>query len=289
MNKENGSMSFGTNNETLLTLYPDSNQHVSIGGNASLAVVEDFHGTANIQLTNQIAGLSNTDGLKLEVNDLTATIINRENASLILGANNQNNLFINANGKIGIGGFAANGGLEIRQTSTLSYNTGISFVEPGSADYWAHGYGTSDDYDFYWNGGFKAYIRDDNGAWTQGSDRSLKNTVVYMDGSVLTKLNQLKPCSYFYNNSAPGSPKSIGFIAQEVEQVFPDLVYEKDGIKTLAYTDFAVLSVAAIQEQQKQIEMLNSENQALKNQQLELNERLQIVEEMLAKMMKDEK
>jgi chaperonin cofactor prefoldin len=47
--------------------------------------------------------------------------------------------------------------------------------------------------------------------------------------------------------------------------------------------------VAAIQEQQKQIEMLNSENQALKNQQLELNERLQKVEEMLAKMMKDEK
>lgn len=69
---------------------------------------------------------------------------------------------------------------------------------------------------------------------------------------------ELKPSSYHFKQSFDNSPKSIGFIAQDVETIFPYLVDEftTDGItyKSLTYDNFSVLAIAAIQEQQKIIE-----------------------------------
>jgi hypothetical protein len=135
-------------------------------------------------------------------------------------------------------------------------------------------------------------VNDANGAWTQGSDRSLKHDVVYFENNILERLTQLKPCSYYYNDNQPGAQKSIGFIAQEVEEVFPEIVYEKDGIKTLAYTDFAVLSVAAIQELKAEIEALKAEkatteltNEQLIAQNKLLEERLAALEKKMLELM----
>jgi len=49
----------------------------------------------------------------------------------------------------------------------------------------------------------------------------------------------------------------IGMIAQEVEQVIPDLVHENsEGTKVLEYTHLTAVLVEAVKEQQKQIETL---------------------------------
>jgi hypothetical protein len=50
------------------------------------------------------------------------------------------------------------------------------------------------------------------------------------------------------------APLSFGFVAQEVEEVFPELVHEKDGVKMLDYSGFGVLAVKAIQELQALVE-----------------------------------
>jgi trimeric autotransporter adhesin len=51
-------------------------------------------------------------------------------------------------------------------------------------------------------------------------------------------------------------PLSYGFIAQEVEKLFPAFVTTKgaDGMKAIAYQNFSVVAIQAIKEQQVIIE-----------------------------------
>lgn len=46
----------------------------------------------------------------------------------------------------------------------------------------------------------------------------------------------------------------IGLIAQEVEKILPELVYENNGIKNVVYANIVGLLIEAIKEQQLQIE-----------------------------------
>jgi hypothetical protein len=60
---------------------------------------------------------------------------------------------------------------------------------------------------------------------------------------------QLRPVSFVWKDS---QKRDIGFIAQDVEKLFPYLVssvnIEGRNIKGLSYTSFAVLAIAALQE-----------------------------------------
>jgi hypothetical protein len=52
----------------------------------------------------------------------------------------------------------------------------------------------------------------------------------------------------------------MGLIAQEVEQVVPEVVKEmNDGTKAIAYTDLIGVLVEAMKEQQQQIEKLQKQ------------------------------
>ena len=65
---------------------------------------------------------------------------------------------------------------------------------------------------------------------------------------------RLNPVSYVYKSSADPSVNTLGFLAQEVGEVFPDVVrYAEDGTPGLAYDLFSIISIKAIQEQQEMI------------------------------------
>lgn len=102
-----------------------------------------------------------------------------------------------------------------------------------------------------------AYINQDNGfAYTTFSDGTLKKDIEEV-GDVLERVLELKPKKYFFKNMESDSGrKTMGFIAQEVEKLFPELVSEKRGKKSLAYRDFSILAIQAIQEQQELINTL---------------------------------
>lgn len=101
------------------------------------------------------------------------------------------------------------------------------------------------------------------GEYAWGSDVRLKADIHPLN-TVLAKLLQLKPKTYTMVNANPGRLKSIGFIAQEVAPLFPELVsymnYQgQNGVVindalALNYTGFSILAVKAIQEQQAIIE-----------------------------------
>ncbi|MBN8681668.1 MAG: tail fiber domain-containing protein [Chitinophagales bacterium] len=102
------------------------------------------------------------------------------------------------------------------------------------------------------------------------SDARFKKEVENV-GSTLEKIMQLRPVSYRYRNESQSANRSIGFLAQDVQQLFPELIRETPGRgdnpqKSLAlnYSAISVLTVKAIQEQQSEIEHLKKENDSLR-------------------------
>jgi len=98
------------------------------------------------------------------------------------------------------------------------------------------------------------------GIYTPVSDRKLKREIRPLDSS-LSKVKNLKPSTYEMK-SADNQQREMGFIAQEVQDYFPELVHENindqtgESFYTLNYDGITVVAVKAIQEQQEIIEKL---------------------------------
>ena len=118
-------------------------------------------------------------------------------------------------------------------------------------------------------------------AWSQPSDRRLKENIIYTSRLGLDFINRLQTVSYNYRVDS-SKTRCDGFIAQDIEQVIQSLGVPFSGLKksingtySLAYSDFIIPLVNAVKEQQKQIDVLIKQNQGLE----ELLKRLAILEE----------
>jgi hypothetical protein len=85
----------------------------------------------------------------------------------------------------------------------------------------------------------------------------------------LDKIKKLNPITYTWKSVKPNTPnkRCIGLIAEEVDQVIPEVVqYDKDDTpESLEYSTLTAVLVAAMQEQQKLIEELRTEINNLKS------------------------
>jgi hypothetical protein len=96
------------------------------------------------------------------------------------------------------------------------------------------------------------------------SDARLKKDVEnVLDATA--KVNALRPVFYNWNDRVPLNPghKEIGFIAQEVEEVLPNIVRTLDDemkTKTVAYDRLVSLLVAALKEQDVRISALEAKS-----------------------------
>jgi hypothetical protein len=120
------------------------------------------------------------------------------------------------------------------------------------------------------------------GAWGVFSDRRLKENIAPMAAGSLDRLLQLKGVTYDYNRpelrEGYEGPHR-GWIAQEVEQVFPEWVSEaRDGMKMLTPVGFNALAVEALRElrceKDAAVEKLKAENAALKQRLDKLEQRI---------------
>jgi uncharacterized protein (DUF1015 family) len=86
---------------------------------------------------------------------------------------------------------------------------------------------------------------------------------------------------YKVKQNNPSGQISIGFVAQDVKELFPGLVHiiadstsgknDYKDLHAVSYTGFGVLAIKAIQEQQKLIEVLQAKIAALETK---INERV---------------
>ncbi len=131
--------------------------------------------------------------------------------------------------------------------------------------------------DVYWDAVGAAYgdlLIDDTGKIGRlTSSRRYKKDINTMED--INWLYQLRPVNFIYKNDNTET-KQYGLIAEEVEEVNPLFVsYNKEGeVEVVSYSKLVTLMLKALQEQEKQIDELKSENEDLKNRLSKLEELL---------------
>lgn len=174
-------------------------------------------------------------------------------------------LFITSGGNVGIGATSPQGLLSIG----FDGYTNVTFqVKASSGDNLIAVFRNQSNADafYFWENGAAEKIG--GTAWTALSDRRVKENVVEITGA-LEKLLKLRSVSFEYKDPAKhGEGKYNGFIAQEVETVYPDWVSDgMDGMKRLTINGFESLAVQAFrelrQEKNAQISKLEKANAEL--------------------------
>lgn len=122
---------------------------------------------------------------------------------------------------------------------------------------------------FYYNGSLRAKINRVTGVFSALSDRRLKKNITVLN-PVLNKVLSLNAYNYNMLDSEDNDRKSIGFMAQDVQPLFPEVVHQSRDRETnepflmMDYSSFGVIAIKAIQEQQTIINGLQSQIDELK-------------------------
>ena len=137
------------------------------------------------------------------------------------------------------------------------------------------------------------------GGWVTTSDRRYKHDINLLDDS-LNKILQLRGVEYKFNND-PENKNQLGFIAQEVEPIFPEVVStDKKGFKSMVYSNLVAPLVEAVKslyvqlkensletrQNSRKIASLQQENEKLKNENLQKAKELDDVKSRLERLEK---
>ncbi|MDZ8183670.1 MAG: tail fiber domain-containing protein [Nostoc sp. ChiSLP02] len=120
---------------------------------------------------------------------------------------------------------------------------------------------------------------DGDNNWDSVSDVRLK-TNIENEGNILSRLMQLDVKNYHWKDNPDAQTKKIGFIAQDVQPLFPSIVGEiknqesSETTLTLKYSEFGILAIGGLKEFKTEIDWqlakiktdMNDELNELKNQ-----------------------
>lgn len=176
-----------------------------------------------------------------------------------------------ADGEMGIGTNNPLAPLHIRGNgaSLARFESGGNYWEMYTVD------GTGN-FELFQNGVFKGRFLESDGSYTPTSDKRYKSNIRSME-TVLDRIQQLQPKTYTMKHSKRGN-EHIGFLAQEVEKIFPQMVYlgpvggTSEEAYTMNYNSMAVVAIKGIQE-------LITKDELLEQEQEELNTALKLAKE----------
>ena len=248
-----------------------ANIYTSFAGNVGIGTATPVY-KLTVKTSSPNFGMAHTDGvvtLGTYENGASGQFGTFSNHDLTFFANNNSSqLALLQNGKVGINKATPLADLHIKQ-SAETYpvnNAGLRLERVSNTNHWDIGTDQGNDLNFTYNGIAKGYIRDVDGVYVPTSDERLKKDIQSI-GEVLPSVMQFEAKTYHYKANPEDAPLSYGFIAQEVEKLFPDFVSSKgpDGMKALAYQNIGVVAIKAIQEQQVMIDALLKRIETLKN------------------------
>nr|WP_295931349.1 tail fiber domain-containing protein [uncultured Dyadobacter sp.] len=124
---------------------------------------------------------------------------------------------------------------------------------------------------FWVDNGGSGYI---NGVLVQTSDRRLKRDFTSLSNS-LAKIAGLQGLHYYWKDKAQDQSLQTGLIAQEVEELFPELVKtDEKGFKSLNYTGLIPHLIESVKELVKENQQLKGHNTQLRSQSESAMERI---------------
>jgi hypothetical protein len=150
-------------------------------------------------------------------------------------------------GRLQITGFSNGDQLSIRHPSSINLKWGFYVSSIDSS------------LNFYSNGSLRANIDRVTGVYTALSDRTKKKNIKPMI-PVLETIMKLPAYSYNYLDSKDSDHRVLGFMAQDIQPYFPELVYQRydreltKPVLTMDYSGLGVVAIKAIQEQQSIIQ-----------------------------------
>jgi len=155
----------------------------------------------------------------------------------------------------------------VQQSNTNNDNSrGIELQQQPLGNQWRTFIDPGNNYIFQYNNNLYGYIDPVGAAYHNFSDARLKKDIQPVN-DVLEKVLQLKAVSYHYKKNNDTDPLLYGFVAQDVEKIFPDFVSTAgNGYKGIAYNNFSVMAIKAIQEQQLQLDELKKQHDSQQQQ-----------------------
>jgi|GEM_PF-2677450 len=167
--------------------------------------------------------------------------------------------------RTGINNTTPNASLHIKQVG--SSTEGLRIENDSDTDNWGFEVG-GNDLLVTFNGSQVGIFNDTDGVYSPSSDRRLKENIADLENGTLDKLMKLEAKSYHYKHDAEKTHKSYGFIAQDIQKIFPDAVIENDSEESdylaVKYQNLNVFAIKAIQEQQLLIKELQRQIEELK-------------------------
>jgi trimeric autotransporter adhesin len=167
----------------------------------------------------------------------------------------------NATGEVGINKQPSNNILDSRLQvkQIVGGQNGIGIEAASSNNHWDWYVNTSNDLSMFYNGIIRGTYNSATGAYVSVSDKRLKKNISLLP-TVLNNIKKIEAFNYHYIDNKITDNLSNGFMAQDVQKIFPNAVFESDlknGEKRLGinYQYFTVLAIKGIQEQQQQIEL----------------------------------
>lgn len=160
----------------------------------------------------------------------------------------QTHMYVRDDGLTGFRTRAPAATVHIKAHSTNASTGGLRIEYASNGNNWQMGVSSDSWLRFTRNGVSNAGVAFTGGGVTIHSDKRIKKDIQSMD-NVLDKVMELRPVTYLPKGME--NPRTtIGVIAQEVEQVFPEAVYYDKDIDrySVKYDDFGVISLKAIQE-----------------------------------------
>jgi trimeric autotransporter adhesin len=236
------------------TTYPESQLHIENTGDVTLILNADSDNSSGetdnprLEMREDAGGVVGAVGLSgadasIYPNTLSNAIylVNEAAYPVQLGTNSNINLTIRSGGNVGIGLTDPSEDLDIagnarfRAVASGSYSFPLNLTSTGVLT-------------------------------TSSSDICLKTNVENINDG-LERVLDLRGVRFNWK-TAPEGRKLIGFIAQEVEQSVPELVYTNpvDGLKGINYAEMTAVLVEAVKEQQKMIEKLQKRVEELERE-----------------------
>ncbi|MCB0758200.1 MAG: tail fiber domain-containing protein, partial [Flavobacteriales bacterium] len=143
---------------------------------------------------------------------------------------------------------------------------GIAIQNASAVDRWfVYMQPSSKSLSLFYNGVLKGSFEPSGGVYTAVSDRRMKTNIAPVGTGMMERIDRLQPVRYRFTDQPDEARQHLGFIAQDLAEVFPEVVYSnpEDGLYTVAYTELVPVLVAAMQEQHDRMETLEAENAEL--------------------------
>ncbi len=260
----------GTGTNHSFGLYTNNSNRMMILANGNVGI-----GTTSPSTTLDVNGgvrASGVSGYRFNSGGTESGMSSVNPGTLGLLTNGVERIFINSAGLVGIGTFSPGVPLEVHN------NNGYQALRlrATSARFWDFSINQSSTatLELGFANTVKGVFSSSSGAYSAVSDRRLKTKIQALE-PVLDKVMGLEPSGYWFKADVDAPLRSLGFIAQDVEEIFPEAVHSlSPDTKGIEYTAMVPIAFKAIQElkdrQDSMSRNLEAENAELKKRLAEL-------------------